>query len=226
MHIVQPVVEAEPGVLEPAAAVGAALVPQRFQQPPLLLGVRRDHPALARRHLLVRIEREDGRGAMRAESRAAVVGSERLARILDQRETVPRGELAQRVELARIAEDVDRDDRLRPLRDRRLHGRGIEVQRRRVDVREDRRRALVDEAVRRRGERVRRRDHLVARPDAGDPAEQMQPGRAAGDRGGVRSAACLSEQLLEPLDHRPERQPPGSQHLDDGLLLPLVEVGS
>src|SRR5439155_20015413 len=38
-YVVEAVVEAEPHVLEPAARIAAALVPQRAEQPPLLLGV-------------------------------------------------------------------------------------------------------------------------------------------------------------------------------------------
>ena len=47
------------------------------------------------------------------------------------------------VELARIAEHVDGHDRLRRVGDRRLHRGRIEIQRARIDVGEDGRRALV-----------------------------------------------------------------------------------
>ena len=64
---------------------------------------------------------------MRAEAGATVLGAERLARVLDQNEAVPVAELAERVELARVAEDVDGDDALRPGRERGLDRRGIEL---------------------------------------------------------------------------------------------------
>ena len=51
---------------------------------------------------------------MGAERLALVDGAERLAGVLDQREAVLVADRAQLVELARIAEDVDGDDRLRP----------------------------------------------------------------------------------------------------------------
>ena len=73
-----------------------------------------------------------------AERRAAILGSERLAGVVDQREAVAVGDRAQLVELARVAVDVDGDDRLRPLGDRGLDGGRVEVERPRVDVREDR----------------------------------------------------------------------------------------
>src|SRR5581483_12238910 len=86
--VVEAVVESEPHVLEPPAIVAAALVAQRAEQAPLLLGVRRHHAALARRHLLVRIEREDGARAVRAERLSLVLRADCLARIVDEREPV------------------------------------------------------------------------------------------------------------------------------------------
>ncbi len=62
--VVDPVVESEPCMLEPAAGVGAALVAQASQQPPLRLRMRRDHAALAGRDLLVRVEGKDRRGPL------------------------------------------------------------------------------------------------------------------------------------------------------------------
>ena len=54
-------------------------------------------------------------------------------------------------------------------------------------------------------------------------AEQVQAGGAAGDGGHVGRADPLGHQLLEAVDRRPEREPPGAQHLEHELLLPLVE---
>ncbi len=222
--VVDPVVEAEAGVVEPAAAVGAALVAQADERAPGLLVVRRHDPALAGRHLLVRIEGEDGVDAVRADGAALVLGAERLARVLDQDEAVLLGERAERVELARVAEDVDGDDPLRPRRDRRLDRGRIEVHRPLVDVGEHRRRTLVDEAVGRGDERVRRRDHLVALAQATDRGEQVQPARARRDGGRVGRADLLREGTLEALDRRAERQPARPEHLEDELLVPLVHV--
>jgi hypothetical protein len=134
------------------------------------------------------------------------------------------GDRAQLVELARIAVDVDRDDRLRPLGHRGLDRGGVEVERAPVDVREDGGGAFVEEAVGARGERVRRRDHLVARADAGGDAEKMEAGRAGRDGGGERRADPLRKQLLEAVDRRAEREPPRAQDLEDELLLPLADV--
>ena len=73
-------------MLEPPAAVSSPLVSKRLQQAPLLLGVRRDDTALARRDLLVGIEGEDGRCSVRTDGRPPVPRPERLARVVDQRD--------------------------------------------------------------------------------------------------------------------------------------------
>src|SRR5262249_34261073 len=72
-------------------------------------------------------------------------------------------------------------------------------------------------------ERERRRDHLVAGPEAGDPAQEVQTCGAARHGGRVRRADALRYLPLEPLDPGPERQPPGAQDFEDELLLTLVE---
>ena len=58
LQVREAVVESEAYVMEPAALVRAALVAKTLQELPLLLGVRRHHPALARRDLLVGVEAE------------------------------------------------------------------------------------------------------------------------------------------------------------------------
>ena len=192
--------------------------------PPRLLGVGRDHPALAGRDLLVRIEGEDRVDSVGAHRLAVVLGAQGLAGVLDQRQPVLRAQLAQRVQLARVAEDVDRDDRLRLVRDRSLDGGGIEVHRPLVHVREDGHRAFVDEAVGRGDEGVRRGDHLVPLPEAADHREQVQARGARGDGSRERRSDLLGEELLEAVDRRPEREPPRPKHLEHELLVALVEV--
>src|SRR5918992_76712 len=220
------IVEPEPHVVEPAApGVFASLVPHADDQLPRLLVVGGDDAAFARRDLLVGIEAEDRRHAVAADGNALVLGAKGLRGVLDQRQAVPLRDRAQLVELARVAEDVDRDDRLRARRDRRLDGRRIHVQRARIDVRENGDAALEDEAVRRRRERERGGDDLVPRPDPRDAAEEVQARSAAGDGGRVRRAHALGDEALELPDRRPEREAPGAQHLEDELLLPVVEVG-
>ena len=164
-------------MLQPARGLEPSLVAQRDEQLVVRLVARRHGAALTRRHLLVRIERPDGRMPVRTEWLALVLRAERLAAVLDHRDPVPLAERQQLVVLRRVPEDVDRDDRLRPRRDRGLDRGRVEVERARVDVGEDRRRPFVDRAVRRRDERVGRGDHLVARTDAGEVHAEMKARR-------------------------------------------------
>ena len=54
-------------------------------------------------------------------------------------------------------------------------------------------------------------------------AQEMQARGRARDGGRVGRADPLGDHLLEALDRRPEREPAGAKHLEDELLLPLVE---
>ena len=105
--VVDPVVEAEPRVVEPAAAVRPALVAEALEQAPGLLRPRRDHAAFAGRDLLVGVEGEDRVLALRADRPPLVDRAERLAGVVDQRDPVPFADRLQFFQLARVAEDVD-----------------------------------------------------------------------------------------------------------------------
>src|SRR5262249_12145301 len=136
--VVEPVVEAEPRVVEPAAPVRPALVAEGGEEAPLVFRMGGDHAALAGRHLLVRVEGAHRGRSMRSDRITLVAGAERLTGVVDQRDPVPVADRLQLVELARVAVDVHGDDRPRSGRDRRLYGGGLEVERPRVDVGEDR----------------------------------------------------------------------------------------
>src|SRR5439155_6234031 len=151
--------------------------------------------------------------------------TESFTGVLDERETVAVADRPQLVQLARVAEDVDGHDRLRSLRDGCLSGARVEVQRPWIDVGEHRGRTRVDGAVRRRGEGVRRGDHLVAWADAGDVDREVEAGGSARDGSAVRRSDRLRDQRLEARARRTEGEPARTQHLEDELLVALVEPG-
>ena len=131
-----------------------------------------DHAPLPRRHLLVGVEGEGGEVAAGADRAALGVDrAERLAGILEDAEAVLGGERLQLRHRRRVAEDVDRQDACGALADRRRGRRGVDVQRDRVDVAEDRPRALVEQAVGGGDEAERAGQDLVA----GAPAEPRTP---------------------------------------------------
>ena len=86
--------------------------------------VRREQPALAGGDVLRRVEREAGRVGEAAELAAAVGALDRVRGVLDDREP----ERPERVEVARLAGEVDGQDRLRPLGHELGDARRIDVQ--------------------------------------------------------------------------------------------------
>ena len=124
-----------------------------------LLVVGRDQPAVAEAEEVLRREEAERRDRPVARD---VLGAERLRRVLEHRNA----ELEQRAHVHRAPEEMDRDDRLRPVGDLRGRVLDVEVERRGVDVGEDGGRAAPDDRLGRRVEREGRADDLVAGADA------------------------------------------------------------
>jgi hypothetical protein len=153
-------------VVEPVHVRRAPLVALRVD--PCLVGgvLADDGPALACRHLLVRVERERGAVASRPDERGVLVdGADRLASILDDPQPARAGQGLEALHVRGPAEDVHRQKARRVLPHSGLGCRRRDVQRRRVDVDEHRFGVLIEQAVGRRHEAERGRDHLVAGPD-------------------------------------------------------------
>ena len=108
--------------------------------------------------------------------------------------------------------------------DRRGGGLRVEVQRARVDVGEDRARALVEADVGARDERERRRDDLVAVLHPGRAQREVQPGGAARDGAGVRRRRCAAAKACSKAGTRgPSESWPDAQDLGDGRGLLVAE---
>jgi hypothetical protein len=148
---------------------------------------------------------------------------QRLTGVLDERQAVASRDHLEAGHVCRIAEDVDREDRLRAARDRRLGRLRIEVERHWVDVREDRARPLVERGVGRGDEREGARDHLVPLPHPDRSQRQVQAGCATADGARLRGADLRCEAPLELCEPRPQRKLPGAQHLDHRALLLLAQ---
>ena len=151
-----------------------------------------EHPAATGRDQLVAVEAEaadppDRPDVASIERSADVRRPERLRRVLDDRDAVAVGGREDRLDGGRVAEEVDDLDRGRlphpepgaavELLD---DGARIEVQRLRLRVDEDRRRADVDDRVDGGDEGQARDEDVVARPDVEDPEREMDRRRAAG----------------------------------------------
>jgi hypothetical protein len=107
-----------------------------------------------------------------------VHGSERLAGVLHDPERAVARQQLEAGHVGRVAEDVDRQDPGGALGERVAGRLGRDVERARVDVAEDRPRALVEKAVRRRHEAERARDHVVAALDPRRADGEVQARRA------------------------------------------------
>ena len=118
-----------------------------------------DQPALARGDVLRRVEAEAGDVGDRAHLPAAVTRLGGMRGVFHDRHA----ECEQLVEIGRLAVEVDRHDRLRPLVHQLGHACRVDVERVGPDIGEHRGRAAVDDHVGRRRPGDRRRDHLVTR---------------------------------------------------------------
>ena len=185
-----------------------------------------DHPALPRGHLLVGVEGEGGEVAAGADlAPLGVDRAERLAGVLEDAEAVLGGERLQLGHRRRVAEDVDRQDAGRALADRGRGGCGVEVERHRVDVAEDRPRALVEQAVGGGDEAEGAGQDLVA----GAPAERPHPE--------VQRRSCRWRRRPRPRPRASRRNRARSarpsaparaaraQHLEHELLLARADLG-
>jgi hypothetical protein len=160
---------------------------------------------------------------VRADRPALVLGAERLGRVLDQVSPALRAERAQLVELARVAEHVTATTAFvrsviavstRPDRGSACAGR----RRRTPAVAPSKMKQFALEA------------NEIGDVIASSPGPSPRCRRAgAGPAVPLETAATYgaptrsADQLLEAVDRRPEREAPGAQHLDDELLLALVQ---
>ncbi len=174
-----------------------------------------DHAALAGGDLLVGVEAEDSGVAEGADGFAAVLASQPLARIFNHSNLVPAGDRAVLGHEDRVAEGLDREDGFGLGRDRVLDALRVHVQGLGADVHEDRLRADIQNAVRRRDEGKGRGDDLIAGADAHREHEHVQPGGAGGARDGVPTAGARRDRRLELLVHRADREPLRPQHALD-----------
>ena len=105
------------------------------------------------------------------------------------------------------------DDALARRRERRLGRRRVEVEGRRVDVREERPGPQADDRARRGPEAERRREHAHARSDAQGAEREEQGVGARRDADRVRHAAVRRHRGLEALDVRSQHEGVAGEHL-------------
>ena len=209
-----PGIAVEPVQTQRAHAVGERLVAQR------------QHASLARGEVLVRVEREAGRIADRADLATAVDAClDRVRGVLDHGEPVLVGDRADRLHVDGMARVVDGHDRAGPRRHTGGHLGGIDAERHRIDVAEDGFRARLHDHVRGGRPGDRRRQHLVARADAEGDEREVHRGGAGGHGEGVLDAAVGGELLLELRREGPGGEPARLERAEHVRALLLAERG-
>ena len=211
-------------MFEPGAGVRPTLVTQAQDALVDRFVIGRDNATLARCHLLVRIEREDRRRAVRADHLALAFGTQRLGAILDNRQAMSVGDPANLLDLAGQPEDMDRDDCLRAGRDRCLDGCWVKVERNRVDLGKNDVSARVECTVGRGDKREGRGDDLVAWSNPSLHETKMKTRRATRDRGGIFDAYPVGKGALKTRPHRTEREHARAQHLEHELFLARTNI--
>ena len=154
---------------------------------------------------------EDRGGTPPADGVSPVVGAQRVSGVLDQRETATGRDRAQRIEIDGLAGEVHRDYRPGARRDRTRHRLGLDVERSRVDIHEDRPGTHGEHHVARGGPRHGCGDHLVARADACRQQREVEARGAGRDGHGVACADGACECFLEAADARAAGEPARAQ---------------
>ena len=161
-------------MIEPIEAGIAALITQPAQPRGVSRIAGQHGAALAGGHLLIGIEAEDGQIAEAADATPVEVRADGLAGVFD-RDRRWRRAISEGVHLRWDAEGVNDEEAACAPGDCRSRA-GVEIQRDRIDLREDRRSAHLYNGIGDRNKRKRRNDHLIARANAQRQQRQMQPG--------------------------------------------------
>ena len=181
--------------------------------------------AFARGQVLRRVEAERREVRARSDAHALVRSGDRVRGVLDDVDPAIARHREQRIEIGRMARVMNRHDRARPRRQRRLDAFRIDVERVGADVDHHRPRADVLDDVRGRAEGHRRHDHLVAGTDAERRQRDVQAGRARVQRHQRRRAEILLQLALEAPRLWTLRDPIAAQRIEDLFTLGVTERG-
>jgi hypothetical protein len=196
----QTIVPRDHVMLVPDPALCAATVLDRPGGGGQRLVVGRDDASFAGRQVLARLERERRQLPKGADGAGTVRRAMGMRRVFDQHEAVSIGEALESVHVGRLPGEMNRDDRPRARRDRRLDGLRIEGEGVEIDVGKNRYGVRFDDRRRSRQKRVRRHDDLIFRLDSQREQRDSQRDRAVDDRHTMPAAVHRSKAPLELLD--------------------------
>src|SRR6266571_2982485 len=184
-----------------------------------------DHSPFAGGDVLVGVEGEDGDRVEGADLVPLVFGADRVGRVLDDRQVEFFCQGADRVHVARLAGEVDRNDGLCFYGDLLPYFACVDVQGTGLDVDQNRLCAAQDNHADRRGEGHGGSDDLVSRLDLQRQERQVLTGGggAQGDREGCPHVRL--EILLEALHLGPGGDPSGTERIDYFVDLVILDGG-
>ena len=165
---------------------------QQFQLGGQIVAIGRQQSAVSHAaEIFGGIETEAADVAQRAGVAAGVFGADRLAGIFDDRQIVLGGDAADFVHRGALAEQMHRQDGFGALPDERFDFVGIEIERARLDIDEDRLGAQARDGAGGGEERVAGADDFVAAADFQGHQRQKQGIAAGGAGDGVARAGVL-----------------------------------
>ena len=217
------IVVSQPCVGEPIHAV-AALVAERLTDGGEGIVVGDDHSALAGRDLLVGIEAENSGAAEGADGAAGELAAETLAGVFDEDQFVFLGDLLDLDHPDGISKCFDGDDRLGPGRNRGGGFVGIQIERLRINISKDRRRADVQNAIGGCDETERRGDDFIPGLDAGGDHGGVKPGGAGGDADRVTATGDLGAESLELDDFGSDGKGGGLKYIHNRIDVGLGDI--
>ena len=169
--------------------------------------VRHNRPRLAvRAEVLTRIEAEAAELADAAHAASFVLRAVGLGGVLDHYQAVAIRDLHDRIHVAGLAVEVNRNDRLRARRDRLFKLTGIEREGRGVNVNENGLRAGVADGRHRCHESERNSDDFVFRSHARREQRKVESAGAGVDAYRILGAAIVGELALEGLNLAPQHE--------------------
>ena len=152
-------------------------------------------------------------------------GTQSLTSILHDPKPMPLGKPLKRRHIRGVAENMHRQERPSALSNGRLGGLWIQVERNRINIRENRPSTLVERNIRGGNKRERTSNHLIAITNPHSTQGKMQPSGATRNSRRNPSPNKLSKKPLKLGNTRTKRKVPGPQHLGHQPLLVDADYG-
>lgn len=203
----------------------SALVAKAAETIGVSLGVSENGAAFSGRDLLVGVKAEDGEIAETPDATLIEFGADGFAGIFENDELMAIRELAESEHVGRNAEGMDDENGAGARREDALDGRRSEIESDRIDVREDRRGADLQDGIGDGNEGEGGNDDFVAFADAKGEQGHVKAGGSAADGDGVGNGVIGGEGGFESGEFGAEAEVGSAQNGGDGGDFCFGDVG-